>query len=563
MTTRREPREFLAGVLAAGVMLAGMLLLRLMTGVQSLPELLGEGFIRILPPELFSRLLDTLLRAAKPTLVASIVVGTLIVGGGLGRLYGRQPSWKRALQLALAAWLLVGLGLLPLLGLGFFGSAFRIGPLAIGATLAAAFLLFALALRFFHSLLLAGDRLAENQQTRREDRRRALAGLGLGLAALAVGGYGWRALTSPGRGAASGVPSDEPPAETGASAPPASATDASVSAPDPAAAAADSSPPSAPGQAGAARISFSPAPGEKLMSGPFAVAGLSAEVTPVGEFYNVSKNFFDPQVDGVKWKLTIDGLVERPMTFDYESIRQLPAVSDFYTLQCISNPVGGDLWGNGYWKGVKLADLLAQTGIKPGARDAVFRAEDDYSDSVTLERALNQGAILAYELNGAPLTKTHGFPARLLIPNIYGMKNVKWITSIELVDYDFKGYWMQRGWSDSAVYKVSSRIDTPATRASLSTGEVEVAGVAFAGERGISQVEISTDNGQTWQPAELKPALARNTWQLWAARPTLPPGTHTIKVRATDGSGDLQTSTEAEPLPDGASGYHTVLISAG
>jgi DMSO/TMAO reductase YedYZ molybdopterin-dependent catalytic subunit len=190
----------------------------------------------------------------------------------------------------------------------------------------------------------------------------------------------------------------------------------------------------------------------------------------------------------------------------------------------------------------------------------VFHAADDYTDSITLDRAVNEGAILAYEMNGAPLEKSHGFPARLLIPNIYGMKNVKWITRIELVDYDFKGYWMQRGWDDAAPYKISSRIDTPKTRETPSAGEVPIAGVAFAGERGIRAVEYSLDDGQTWAPAEVKPALATNTWQLWAAQPNLERGSYRIRVRATDGKGELQTAKDRDSLPDGATGYDISVI---
>jgi DMSO/TMAO reductase YedYZ molybdopterin-dependent catalytic subunit len=148
-----------------------------------------------------------------------------------------------------------------------------------------------------------------------------------------------------------------------------------------------------------------------------------------------------------------------------------------------------------------------------------------------------------------------------LIPNIYGMKNVKWITRVELVDYDFKGYWMQRGWSDPAPYRISSRIDVPTSRGTTGAGEVPIGGVTFAGEREIRLVEYSTDDGQTWQPAELKPQLATNSWQLWLARPNLAPGRYTIKVRATDGRGALQSARQEEPFPDGASGYHSVIIA--
>ena len=151
----------------------------------------------------------------------------------------------------------------------------------------------------------------------------------------------------------------------------------------------------------------------------------------------------------------------------------------------------------------------------------------------------------------------------MLIPGIYGMKNVKWITRIEVVDYDFKGYWMQRGWSDRATYQTSSRIDVPKDRATLQPGEVTLAGVAFAGDRGIDKVEVSLDDGQTWQEAQIKPGLSQNAWNLWALKATLQAGTYPVKVRATDGNGDLQTAKLSDPLPDGATGYHSVLLRVG
>jgi hypothetical protein len=304
---------------------------------------------------------------------------------------------------------------------------------------------------------------------------------------------------------------------------------------------------------------FSPMPGAPNPP-PFDVKGLSSEVTLTRDFYTVSKNFFDPKVDVFGWSLTIDGLVEQPMTLDYAGIKALPSTSDFYTLQCISNPVGGDLWGNAHWTGVKLRDLLLQAGPKAGVRKVVFHAADDYTDSITLDRAMHPQAILAYEMNGAPLESSHGFPARLLIPNIYGMKNVKWIKRIELVDFDFKGFWMERGWSDAAPYQVSSRIDAPESSANSIPGTVVLGGVAFAGERGIRKIEVSADGGATWVPGQLKSRLADNTWQLWTATLELQPGKYYLKVRATDGLGTLQTEKEAEPLPDGATGYHTVSV---
>jgi DMSO/TMAO reductase YedYZ molybdopterin-dependent catalytic subunit len=161
------------------------------------------------------------------------------------------------------------------------------------------------------------------------------------------------------------------------------------------------------------------------------------------------------------------------------------------------------------------------------------------------------------------LPKEHGYPARLLIPGIYGMKNVKWITRIELVDYDFKGFWAKQGWDDAAPYHTATRIDVPANRAQIGTGEVVLGGVTFGGYRGIERVEVSLDNGQSWEPAQLKPSLSQNAWNLWIFRKDLGPGTYQVKCRAVDGKGDVQTNVEAEPYPAGSDGYHSVVLRVG
>jgi DMSO/TMAO reductase YedYZ molybdopterin-dependent catalytic subunit len=285
------------------------------------------------------------------------------------------------------------------------------------------------------------------------------------------------------------------------------------------------------------------------------IDGLAMEVTPTADFYQVSKNIIDPDVDVNSWSLKIGGLVERPMQLSYADIKAMDAIEQYATLECISNRVGGDLIGNAQWKGIRLRTVLERAGIQPSVRDVILRAADGYSDSIPLERALQDGTLLVYEMNGAPLTPTHGFPVRLLVPGIYGMKNVKWITQIELVDYDYKGYWQERGWDDRAEYKTMSRIDIPET--SASRAGTTVAGIAFAGDRGISRVEVSTNGGVTWEPAQLRAPLSPYSWVLWQ-HPWTPHQAATVEllVRATDGRGETQTAKRAEPIPDGASGYH-------
>ncbi len=290
------------------------------------------------------------------------------------------------------------------------------------------------------------------------------------------------------------------------------------------------------------------------------VSGLSTEVTPVGRFYTVSKNVFDPAIDAKAWKLAVRGKVARPYHLTVDDLRRLPAVTKPHTLMCISNEIGGDLISNAWWTGVPLRVILEAADVQPGATKVVLRAQDGYSDSLPLSVALLDGTIVAYEMNGKPLERQHGFPARVLAMGLYGIKNVKWLAAVEVVDHDYKGYWQRRGWTDTAEYKTCSRIDVPGPRAVLPVGERRwVAGIAFAGNRGVARVELSTDGGRSWQPARLKPAMGDHTWVLWAVEwtPTVP-GRTALMVRAVDGRGVVQPVGPAPPLPDGVEGFHSI-----
>lgn len=299
--------------------------------------------------------------------------------------------------------------------------------------------------------------------------------------------------------------------------------------------------------------------------------GLPPDVTPNEKFYKISKNIFDPKVHVSRWSLELKGLVERPMKLTYSELKALPMKEQYGTLECISNEVGGDLISNARWKGIPLGGLLAKAGVKSSAKKVIFRAADGYSTAIPLVKAMHPDTILAIEMNGVPLPDDHGFPVRLINPGHYGMKNPKWIAEIELTENDYKGYWESRGWSDEARVKTMSRIDTPAPGSKISTRGAETGGIAFAGDRGIRQVEVSLDDGITWRKAMLKPALGSYTWVLWGLVEELPPAPSkagvrhgsslTLKVRATDGSGNIQTAQVTTVLPDGASGYHTIHVT--
>jgi DMSO/TMAO reductase YedYZ molybdopterin-dependent catalytic subunit len=293
------------------------------------------------------------------------------------------------------------------------------------------------------------------------------------------------------------------------------------------------------------------------------LSGISPELTPVQNFYVVSKNFSDPIVENQGWSLGVGGMVDRPLKLSLADLRGLPSATEYVTLECISNNVGGELMSTGSFSGVILRDLLAMASPKAGGTWAAFKARDGYAESLPI--SLIQGApeiLVAYELDGAPLPRGHGFPARMLIPGHYGMKGPKWLDSITVVEHESGGYWEQQGWDHNAVVKTTARFDVPRDGDVVKLGTVSLAGVAFAGTRGISKVEYSTDAGRTWTEATFNAPLSPLTWVLWQSDWT--PGTegaYDLRVRATDGPGALQSAQSAPSYPSGASGYHTVRIA--
>ncbi len=286
------------------------------------------------------------------------------------------------------------------------------------------------------------------------------------------------------------------------------------------------------------------------------IPGHTPEITATEDFYNVDINIVKPVVDHAGWKLKIHGLVETPYELSYQQLQDdFEVVEMAHTLTCISNDVGGDLISTAIWRGVRLRDVLERAKLREGIVDIVFRGEEGYSDSIPLDEALQDDTLVVFGMNGEALNTKHGFPARIIVPNIYGMKNVKWLTEIEAVNVDYQGYWMVRGWSDEAVVKTQSRFDIPSDTARVRRG-ARLSGVAWAGDRGIRRVEISTDRGETWKPAVLKRELSKRTWRLWASELDTAPGKVRVLVRAVDGTGDVQVAQGSRPHPSGATGYH-------
>ncbi len=289
-----------------------------------------------------------------------------------------------------------------------------------------------------------------------------------------------------------------------------------------------------------------------------AISGLVPLITANSDFYTVNEEIIDPDVDPRVWKLSIGGLVDHPYQLTYDQLIAMPAVEQYTTLECISNPVGGDLISNAKWTGVRLKDLLDRAGVQPSVVEVVSRSISGYSDSIPIADAMRSDSLVVIGMNGMTLPRAHGFPARLLVPGHYGMKQPKWLMSIEPVDRPVQGYWEQRGWVKAAIVKTMSRIDATVQSGGAQSNEGwEVAGVAFAGDRGVQMVEVSIDGGTTWAQAELETALSAQTWRRWRfpfdkAKATL------LVVRATDGDGVAQISTPADPHPSGASGYQQV-----
>jgi len=291
---------------------------------------------------------------------------------------------------------------------------------------------------------------------------------------------------------------------------------------------------------------------------------VGSEVTNNRIFYTVDINPLPPRLDFDAWSLKVGGKVRNPLTIDKARLLTLPTKDQYATLECISNTIypPGALISNAKWTGVPLATVLREAEVSPEAKYIVFHCADGYTVGIPLARAMQPEAILAYKMNDELLPREHGFPLRALVPGIYGMMNAKWVLQIEAVDYVYFGYWQRRGWSNDARIKTTSLICYPDAGAQITDASLPIAGIAFAGDRGISKVEVSTDGGKLWTDATLKKPLSPYAWVLWTHR-WKPPGKgeYVIMVRAYDAAGNVQEAKITEPFPEGASGYHSIKVS--
>jgi len=298
------------------------------------------------------------------------------------------------------------------------------------------------------------------------------------------------------------------------------------------------------------------------------VPGMPDVITPASSFYLIDAAFTSPRVDVNSWKLSIKGAVDNPVQFSYKDLMEMPTRESDITLSCVSNPVGGGLVSNGRWTGVLLSDVLAEAGvtrdkISRASRQLVGRSVDGWTSGFETKLALDgREALVAFGLNGSELPIKHGYPVRLVVPGIYGyVSATKWLSEIELTNWNFDAYWIQRTWSKEGPIKTQSRIDTVGDGENLSAGTVPIGGVAWVPHRSISKVEVSTDGGSSWSEARLASQLSEDTWRQYVYDWDAKPGDYTLQVRATDGEGQTQTAETAPPHPSGASGYHTIDVS--
>jgi DMSO/TMAO reductase YedYZ molybdopterin-dependent catalytic subunit len=288
---------------------------------------------------------------------------------------------------------------------------------------------------------------------------------------------------------------------------------------------------------------------------------LPSYVTNNEDFYRIDTALSVPQLSRSEWQLKIHGMVDREITYRFDDLAKFDLVEMMVTLACVSNPVGGDLISNAVWTGYRVRDLLAAAGIHPDADMVMSTSTDGFTAGTPVEALTDdRDSLLAITMNGQPLPVEHGYPARLVVPGLYGyVSATKWIVDLEVTRFDrAEAYWTQLGWSARGPIKTESRIDVPRSGADVPRGQVRFGGVAWAQPRGVKAVEVRIDDGP-WQPAQLGASYSDDTWRLWSfdwqAEDT---GSHEIAVRATDKSGAVQTSQQADVIPDGATGWHTV-----
>ena len=568
----------LAAAVAAGL---AMWLIRAVLQIRSIPERLLEWLLLFVPLDVFESALQRFGFSAKVYslyLAVTIMLGLLAWLGAVA-LRRRWPVLV-LLGLGLGLWLFTMVVIMPLTSAGYFAMALLEGTratiggyLGVGLTYGAALTLFRVYLlprRTGDDIRLPGGRAVPA-------RRYALSLVGSSVAVLALS-YVFELLLPHRTGLPTIVVADpqEPVPSGGLNEPNphpnAVASPSAVAAPAPG----SPVPTTKPATSGlpepaAIRTLQRDQDGAVLPSGR-RPGELAEALTTNENFYIVTKNAGgDPLIHPDDWRLVVDGEVERPFQLDYSALTKLPSVEVTKTLECISNlvdkcelaPFGCDLISTARWKGVRLSDVLGLVGgVKPGVTFLATISADEYTTAISLDVAMSPDALLVFEMNGQVLPREHGYPARLLIPGRYGMKSAKWVVALRPMRREFVDWYGQRQWSREALVKTMTRIDVPPRDGRLQPGRQRIAGVAYAGDRGIQQVEFSADGGDTWQKATLiDPAGGRDAWVRWQGSFTIAAGADaTLIARATDGTGALQSEPFTLAQPDGAGGWNTINV---
>lgn len=320
---------------------------------------------------------------------------------------------------------------------------------------------------------------------------------------------------------------------------------------------------------GTTGVATLPAPRDPAVALPTGleatVRGISPLRTSTAAFYRVDTNLVVPRVGTDGWRLRIDGMVEHELTFSYADLLAMPLVERDITLTCVSNEVGGGYVGAARWLGVRLEDLLRRAGVHEGADQLLSTAVDGFTIGTPMQVVRDgRDAMVAIGMNGEALPAKHGFPARLVTPGLYGFVGAtKWLTKLTATTYARdRAYWTRRDWATQAPVKTSARIDTPRPLSTIPAGMTAIGGVAWAQHRGIKAVEVSVDEGP-WQRATLGPDVGLDYWRQWYLPWKATSGRHQLRVRATDGTGAVQTDRRATPFPDGSSGIQDVVVLVG
>ena len=592
-----------AGLVAAAVALAvAEFVARLVDG-ESLVVAIGGVIIDSSPRSVSGAAIETFGTNDKPALLVGIVATSLLLGAALGPLAMRYRAIGVA---ALAVFALVG-GLVG--ARDPFTSSAQAWTTALAAGIAGA----ATLLLLLNAATQAGPSAAAappDPQEKRLGRRRFLQFAGGGLAAAAVSVPLGRRLIGPAvdvEAQRAAIVLPPPSTSTPASRPAGAATAAlpsptpSVSAPPKATATAETAPAEATPTATAAAEATptetaaaeatptetaraeatptatvtpepTPEPAPVVRAGPATVPGISPLVTPNSKFYRIDTALSVPRIDSTRWRLQLTGMVDRPAEFTFDELLAMSLREESVTLACVSNKVGQGLVGNAYWLGVPLPTLLREAGVQAGATQVIGRAVDGFTVGFPTDVALDgRESMVVVGMNGEPLPAEHGFPARLIVPGLYGyVSATKWLGEIELSTLDsFDSYWVRQGWAQQAPIKLQSRIDVPHAGATLAPGNVRVAGVAWGGLSGVSGVQVRPGERSPgaqpseggWIDAVLSEELSDSSWRQWVVDWPATEGAFRLEVRAIDRSGMVQTAEQMEPFPDGATGHHTIAVT--